>query len=47
MCDAAYKTENAKNRLKNVKKKFLLITESSTSACDIMPCKFERSVGCD
>jgi len=39
-----YRIVKAKNRLKNVKKKFLLISESSTSACEIWPWWFESPI---
>lgn len=40
----SHNTVKARNKLKNVKKKFLLITESSTSSCEIMPWYCESPV---
>lgn len=40
--DAVPRMVNMMKKLKKVKKKFLEITDSSTSPCEIMPCLFDN-----
>ena len=42
--DAVPRIVNRIKKLKKVKKKFLDITDSSTSPCEIMPCLFDNPI---